>query len=106
MICTSFFYGKVLKDDYLQEIAEKLSNDWWETSFSLDIPHCDVQALEEKFPKDVKKRAFYGLTLWKKKKLLEKIDQNAMIDELINALKKVKREDLAFTISSDRGTYI
>lgn len=95
-----------MQDDYLQVVAERLSEDWLQTGLILDIPFCDLKALEDKFPQDVEKRVFEGLTLWKKKRMLEKMDQKDMIDELINALKEVKREDLVFMISSDRGTFI
>lgn len=95
-----------MQDDYLQQVAEKLSKDWWQTVLSLSIPHCDIQAVEDKFPKAVEKQAFEGLTLWKKKRLLEKKDQKDMVDELIIALKEVKREDLVFMISSDKGMFI
>ncbi|CAC5424374.1 unnamed protein product [Mytilus coruscus] len=93
-----------IEDDYLEYVAKKLLKDWWQTVLSLNIPHCDIKAIEDKFPKAVEKQAFEGLTLWKKKRMLEKIDQNIMIDELINALKEVKREDLVFRISSDRDS--
>ncbi|CAC5424367.1 unnamed protein product [Mytilus coruscus] len=93
-----------LMDDYLQEVAGRLLKDWWQTVLSLNIPHCDIKAIEDKFPKTVKKQAFEGLILWKKKRMLEEIGQKVMIDELINALKEVKREDLVFMISLDRDS--
>ncbi|XP_063416250.1 interferon-induced very large GTPase 1-like [Mytilus trossulus] len=93
---------RVLQDDYLQEVAESLLNDWWRTVLILSIPYHDIKAIENRLKQHVERQAFEGLILWKKKRLLEKLDENAMIDELINALKKVKREDLVFTISTDR----
>lgn len=81
-------------------------NDWWPAVLILSIPYHDIEAIEDRLKQSVEKQAFEGLILWKKKRLLEKLDENAMIDELINALKKVKREDLVFKISMDRGTFI
>ncbi|CAC5424342.1 unnamed protein product [Mytilus coruscus] len=95
---------RVLQDDYLQEVAERLLNDWWRTVLILSIPYHDIVAIEDRLKKPVEKQALEGLILWKKKRLLEKLDEKDMIDELINALKKVKREDLVFTISSDTDT--
>lgn len=86
-------------DKELSKIAKHLLEDWTFILMELDVTLVEIKHIENLHPREMRRQALEGLTMWQKR-------SSAPLKDLLNVFRNNKRQDMIELIEEMQGKNI